>query len=370
MTQKENSSVSLVITSRYRHLIRFSLVGLRGLYEIEKMYIEVVKIFRCVPSGTLIEATSVPTNYSITIVPNFKIYPLFPPTVTNTQDAWVLKGDDIDLFGIEFDWPYMSCVEAVIRAEGYNHTQGGKFYISSGLFTLCRNGEVPTDVSFIPQNAQLSLSPYLHKLLTIDDFISNVVRECQLNNQAYAEIASVFSFDSEQLKYFLHENADCSDLAFESSIHPAIAVQLLEVAKGLQNHLSTMSDPSNTHNTFNFNAQVGIVNTHKVTVTGNQVGVQNVSDKSLVEAAIEIRKLLDHLVETYPTSTEAEKKLLVSEALNRIRNQPTLKERAWGALKAGSFEVIKAIANHPAVSVTVEIVRGWIEAEPIISEED
>ncbi len=92
-------------------------------------------------------------------------------------------------------------------------------------------------------------------------------------------------------------------------------------------------------------------------------------EQNLADATAEIQKLLDQLAKTNPTSTEAEKKIFVSTAINSIKNQPTLKDRTWGALKAGSIETIKAIANHPAVSIPVEVVRGWIEAEPSIKDE-
>ena len=90
---------------------------------------------------------------------------------------------------------------------------------------------------------------------------------------------------------------------------------------------------------------------------------------NLADAIAEIQKLLDQLAKTNPTSTEAEKKIFVSTAINSIKNQPTLKDRTWGALKVGSIETIKAIASHPAVSIPFHVVRGWIEAEPSIKDE-
>jgi len=123
--------------------------------------------------------------------------------------------------------------------------------------------------------------------------------------------------------------------------------------------------------TINIYGGIGNFNASDVTNQRDQIGTQHnhAPEQNLADAAAEIQKLLDQLAKTNPTSTEAEKKIFVSTAINSIKNQPTLKDRTWGALKAGSIETIKAIANHPAVSIPVEVVRGWIEAEPSIKDE-
>jgi len=116
---------------------------------------------------------------------------------------------------------------------------------------------------------------------------------------------------------------------------------------------------------FNFYAQVGNVNASDVTIQGNQIGTQHnyASEKNLAEAAVEIQQLLDQLAKTYPTTTEADKRTFVTEVVNQIKQHPTLKDRALSALKSGSIEAVKTIANHPAVSIPIEVVKGWIEVE-------
>jgi len=133
-----------------------------------------------------------------------------------------------------------------------------------------------------------------------------------------------------------------------------------------------MSETPKQAPTFNFYGQVGNLNTSEVTNHRDQVGIQHnyAPEQNLAEAAAKIQQLLDQLAKTNPTNTEAEKKSFVVKAVNSINNQPTLKDRAWGAVKGGGIEAVKAIANHPAVSIPVEIVKGWIEAEASIKEED
>lgn len=82
--------------------------------------------------------------------------------------------------------------------------------------------------------------------------------------------------------------------------------------------------------------------------------------QDLAEAAAEIQKLLDQLAQTYPNSTEA----TLAQAIQvKIQRNPTLKARLINALKSGGVEALKAIFNHPFVSVPIETVKGFLEAE-------
>lgn len=104
----------------------------------------------------------------------------------------------------------------------------------------------------------------------------------------------------------------------------------------------------------NFNAPV-------TGAAGNVEGdfINNPS-QNLVEAAAEIQKLLNQIAQTNPTITES----AVAEAIqHEIKENPTLKQRLRSALKAGGIEALKAIFNHPLVSVPIETIKGWIEAE-------
>ena len=104
----------------------------------------------------------------------------------------------------------------------------------------------------------------------------------------------------------------------------------------------------------NFNAPV-------TGAAGNVEGdfINNPS-QNLVEAAAEIQQLLNQIAQTHPTMTES----AVAEVIqHEIKENPTLKQRLRSALKAGGIEALKAIFNHPLVSVPIETIKGWIEAE-------
>jgi ElaB/YqjD/DUF883 family membrane-anchored ribosome-binding protein len=92
--------------------------------------------------------------------------------------------------------------------------------------------------------------------------------------------------------------------------------------------------------------------------------------QSLADAAKEIQDLLNQLATTYPTMTEAEKQTqanIVQQAKQSIKQNPTLRDRLWSALNAGGIEALKqtldAIYKNPFVGISVETVKGFLEAE-------
>ncbi|HBE21202.1 MAG TPA: hypothetical protein DEG17_09290 [Cyanobacteria bacterium UBA11149] len=101
-------------------------------------------------------------------------------------------------------------------------------------------------------------------------------------------------------------------------------------------------------------------------VHGNPTAIQiDCSPKqNLTEAAAEIQELIEQLARNYPTRTQSENKVVVAEAIEQaIAQNPTLKERLRGAFKAGGIEALKTIFNHPLISIPIETIKGWIEAE-------
>jgi hypothetical protein len=110
----------------------------------------------------------------------------------------------------------------------------------------------------------------------------------------------------------------------------------------------------------------GLVNAD--TVTAQQIGgnISNYSTEqrqNLAEAAAEIQQLLNQLGQTYPTSTPLEKQIAVTEALKQIDNNPTLKARVIGALKAGGTEALKELVDHPLVNILLATLEGWQDVE-------
>jgi uncharacterized protein YjbI with pentapeptide repeats len=83
------------------------------------------------------------------------------------------------------------------------------------------------------------------------------------------------------------------------------------------------------------------------------------SKPELSEAAAEIQQLLEQLSQTYPTNTPSEKIVVLEEAIKRIENDPTLKERVLGAVKSSGVEAIKELVDHPLINILLAALEGW-----------
>ncbi|MBE8988802.1 pentapeptide repeat-containing protein [Nostoc sp. LEGE 12450] len=90
----------------------------------------------------------------------------------------------------------------------------------------------------------------------------------------------------------------------------------------------------------------------------NQNIYQSQQNQNLDGTKKEIQQLLNQLAQTNPTTD------VVTEAIHqKIKTDPTFKARLLAALKAGGLEALKAIFNHPAFSIPLETIKGYLEAE-------
>jgi hypothetical protein len=98
-------------------------------------------------------------------------------------------------------------------------------------------------------------------------------------------------------------------------------------------------------------------------VAGNQI--INAQQQSLTSAAMEIQALLTQLAQAYPDGSPEEKQTLAKMELRRkVKEDPTFKERLLNAIKSGGIETVKVLTNNPFVSIPLETIKGWFEAEP------
>jgi hypothetical protein len=101
-------------------------------------------------------------------------------------------------------------------------------------------------------------------------------------------------------------------------------------------------------------------------VAGNVAGNQiiNAQQQSLSSAAMEIQALLTQLAQDYPNESPTEKQVIAKIKLrDKFKEDPTLKDRLLNAIKSGGIETIKVLTNNPFVSIPLETVKGWLEAE-------
>lgn len=78
--------------------------------------------------------------------------------------------------------------------------------------------------------------------------------------------------------------------------------------------------------------------------------------------------MLEQLAKNNQTIVQSDdREVMVSAIHEEIKRNPTIKARLWSALKASGTEVLKVLLDtifkNPFVSISVETVKGFIEAE-------
>lgn len=140
-----------------------------------------------------------------------------------------------------------------------------------------------------------------------------------------------------------------------------------------------MPEGSKYHNKFNFNKEVGSVNTGDTKIEGDQIGIQHnkVSEKPLAESAKEIQDLLNQFSQTYPNITEAKQQDFVDNWQQTIETYPITAEvdkenfvvkfnekvrtnaRIREVLLSGGIELIKILC--PPLGIPIEMGKRWLE---------
>jgi uncharacterized protein (DUF2342 family) len=90
------------------------------------------------------------------------------------------------------------------------------------------------------------------------------------------------------------------------------------------------------------------------TITGGQISV----DPGMAELKAEIDQILNELAKNPRTAKTVVALEIIKE---EIQENPTFRQRLLSAVKAGGVEALKAVFNHPVVSIPVEAVRGFLE---------
>lgn len=230
---------SIRVTKSYRQLLEFSLVGTGGLHEVVQLYIEQQRIHRCKPGPVAMEASYFQHQFSLELVPTVRIYPLLPPTLTNSMDRWILEGEEVELFSVRFSWPSMTAIDVVVKADVIDHRTGKESHLRTEVLNLSRNGETRTGEYYSPRDSRPDLSPYLYKLLTFPGLLGRTGEsESELNRNALLEIADIFNCDLGVFETRLQSKWK-SDYLFEAKVHPAIAGRLRSLAESLTIWLET-----------------------------------------------------------------------------------------------------------------------------------
>ena len=88
----------------------------------------------------------------------------------------------------------------------------------------------------------------------------------------------------------------------------------------------------------------------------------NNASPNLVEAAQQIKALLEELSEEYNPNTTKGQNLITQEAIQRLKNDRTLQQRFLNALKEGGTTAIEELIDHPVVKPLVAAFKGFTDA--------
>ena len=91
--------------------------------------------------------------------------------------------------------------------------------------------------------------------------------------------------------------------------------------------------------------------------------INEAQQQTLTDAAAQIQQLLEQLSQTSPTTTNKEKMVVVTEAVDLIESNPTLKAKVINALRTGGTEALKEAIDHPLVNILLAAIEGWQEAQ-------
>jgi HEAT repeats len=146
---------------------------------------------------------------------------------------------------------------------------------------------------------------------------------------------------TESLRYTLETDED-------GKVRKAAALSLEIIRK-----LDIMSE--NPKVIMNFNNPV-----HQAIGVNEETIIFSPQDTSKI--VIDIRDLLDQIAQEKIRSNLSED--LVNQIVAaEVRKSPGLKKRLKAAIGYGGIEFVKTIFNHPIISVPIEMIKGFIEAD-------
>lgn len=102
-------------------------------------------------------------------------------------------------------------------------------------------------------------------------------------------------------------------------------------------------------------------------VMGDKIGgdkvmrdkITHYHSQDLAQAAKDIQALLAQLSADYPNDSEA---IIAARAVDRVKANPTLKQRVMNALKEAGTTALEEAIDHPAVKIFVAGAKGLLDA--------
>ncbi|NEO92350.1 MAG: pentapeptide repeat-containing protein [Moorea sp. SIO3G5] len=204
---------------------------------------------------------------------------------------------------------------------------------------------------------KVSVPPDTNKEKIHSEFIQNYELALKAVEEKYkAELKA----KDDQIVIYREQSANLWDIIKREANRPI--QNIIDVTAKAENDMSDNSQSFTIDQSQATNPIVPIANDHarqEFNITNNLTSEQK---QNLAEAAAEIQQLLNQLSQTNPTTTSKDKMIVVSEFVDKIENNPTLKAKVINALKAGGVEAFKETLDHPLVNILMATIEGWTEA--------
>jgi hypothetical protein len=111
-----------------------------------------------------------------------------------------------------------------------------------------------------------------------------------------------------------------------------------------------------------------------IKIGGSLHGVANTGDNAVIHSHSQadtmddlnstLGRMLYELASRYPDISGTHRVFIFeAELIHKIHENPTFKQRLLNAVKTGGIELSKVLTNNPFVSVSIELVKGWLEAD-------
>jgi uncharacterized membrane protein len=98
-------------------------------------------------------------------------------------------------------------------------------------------------------------------------------------------------------------------------------------------------------------------------VMGNKIGTQINNSQNLIQAAKDIKELLDQLDKDYDRNTPTGQAMIKEKAIEEIKKNPNLKARVINALKESGTTALEELVDHPAIKILVAALKGFIDVK-------
>lgn len=128
----------------------------------------------------------------------------------------------------------------------------------------------------------------------------------------------------------------------------------------IQANYLIMQEPSNP--IINFNNAVNAANINS-TINGDQIQHNYASEQNLVDAFDEIQQIFNRITENYQSSTEAEKQIVVTTAVEQVKQNPTLMKRIKLGGQAFVFEALQKASDQWWVAPFVKAIEAGVKGE-------